>query len=146
MENWKKERMEADIREVTEKIRKEAEERSHVSKQIETEENKLEKDTDNLLEDTKTKENSFSQRIYDWIRKFFIFFVSVIILSSCTENVRSRKFGGTQTIDLKPNEIVLNVTWKQDDMWICTKDTSTGVVYFREKSNWGVLDGTVVFK
>jgi hypothetical protein len=31
-------------------------------------------------------------------------------------------------------------------MWICTKDTTTGVVYFREKSSWGVMEGTVILK
>lgn len=69
-----------------------------------------------------------------------------MVLFSCTENQRARRWGGTEKIDLKPNEVVLNVTWKQDQMWICTKDTVTNVTYFREKSNWGVLEGTVVLK
>jgi hypothetical protein len=58
----------------------------------------------------------------------------------------AKKWGGTQEISLKKNEIVLNVTWKENEMWICTKDTVTGVVYFREKSNWGVMEGTVILK
>jgi hypothetical protein len=66
--------------------------------------------------------------------------------TSCTENQRARQFGGTETIALKPNERVLNVTWKKDEMWICTQDTITGVVYFREKSNWGMMEGTVILK
>jgi len=65
---------------------------------------------------------------------------------SCTDNQMARKYGGTEEVKLKPNEVVLNVTWKQDDMWICSKDTLTGVVYFREKSNWGLVEGTVIFK
>jgi hypothetical protein len=80
------------------------------------------------------------------MKKLGILLIGVMVLFSCTENQRARRWGGTETIDLKPNEVVLNVTWKQDQMWICTKDTVTNVTYFREKSNWGVLEGTVVLK
>ena len=80
------------------------------------------------------------------MKKTLITLLAIITLSSCTENQRARNFGGTEEVSLKPNEIVLNVTWKQDQMWICTKDTVTNIVYFREKSNWGMLEGTVVLK
>jgi hypothetical protein len=72
--------------------------------------------------------------------------VTMVVMSSCTENVRARHFGGTETLALKPNEKVLNVTWKDNEMWVCTQDTITGVVYFREKSSWGVMEGTVILK
>ena len=65
---------------------------------------------------------------------------------SCTENQRAKNFGGTEEVRLNKNEILLNVTWKGDQMWICTKDTSTGTSYFREKSNWGVMEGTIILK
>jgi hypothetical protein len=72
--------------------------------------------------------------------------VMMVVMSSCTENVRARHFGGTETLALKPNEKVLNVTWKDNEMWVCTQDTITRVVYFREKSSWGVVEGTVIIK
>ena len=78
--------------------------------------------------------------------KKLLFIATLFALSACTENQRARQFGGTEEVKLNQNEIVLNVTWKQDQMWICTKDTSTGISYFREKSNWGVLEGTVILK
>ena len=80
------------------------------------------------------------------MKKILITTLTLITLASCTENQRARTFGGTEKVSLKPNEIVLNVTWKKDEMWICTKDTLTNTVYFREKSNWGMLEGTVVLK
>jgi hypothetical protein len=80
------------------------------------------------------------------MKKIFIISSLAFLLASCTENIRARKFGGTEEIKLKPNEKILNVTWKETQMWICTQDTVTGITYFREKSNWGVLEGTVVFK
>jgi hypothetical protein len=80
------------------------------------------------------------------MKKLMIILVAMVIMSSCTENARARHFGGTETLALKPNEVVLNVTWKESQMWICTQDTITRVVYFREKSSWGVMEGTVIIK
>lgn len=70
----------------------------------------------------------------------------ILLVASCTDNERARRFGGTEQVELKPNEVVLNVTWKENEMWICTKDTTTNTVYFREKSSWGVMEGTVILK
>lgn len=72
--------------------------------------------------------------------------IVLLALASCTDNERARRFGGTEQVELKPNEVVLNVTWKENEMWICTKDTTTNTVYFREKSSWGVMEGTIILK
>ena len=80
------------------------------------------------------------------MKKLMMILVAMVVMSSCTENVRARHFGGTETLALKPNEVVLNVTWKESQMWVCTQDTVTRVVYFREKSSWGVMEGTVIIK
>jgi hypothetical protein len=78
--------------------------------------------------------------------KKLLFIIGLVSLTACTENGRARRFGGTEEVSLKPNEVVLNVTWKDSEIWICTKDTLTNVVYFREKSAWGVMEGTVILK
>jgi hypothetical protein len=80
------------------------------------------------------------------MKKLIFIAIAALSLASCTDNQRAKHWGGTEEIQLKPNEVVLNVTWKESEMWICTKDTVTGVVYFREKSNWGVMEGTVILK
>ncbi len=80
------------------------------------------------------------------MKKLFVIAIAALSLASCTDNERARRFGGTEEVELKPNEVVLNVTWKENEMWICTKDTVSGVVYFREKSSWGVMEGTVILK
>ena len=80
------------------------------------------------------------------MKKLMMILGAMVVMSSCTENVRARHFGGTETLALKPNEKVLNVTWKDNEMWVCTQDTITRVVYFREKSSWGVMEGTVIIK
>ena len=80
------------------------------------------------------------------MKKLIFITITTLGLVSCTDNERARRFGGTEEVELKPNEVVLNVTWKDAEMWICTQDTVTGITYFREKSAWGVMEGTVILK
>ena len=72
--------------------------------------------------------------------------VAVAFLASCTDNQRARQFGGTETVDIPEGRILVNCTWKQDDLWILTKDTTTGKMYFNERSSFGVLEGEINFK
>ena len=70
----------------------------------------------------------------------------VIFLFSCTDNQRARKFGGEETINLEPNEKFINITWKQDNIWIVTQDTITKTYYAREKSSFGIWQGKIIIK
>lgn len=80
------------------------------------------------------------------MKKIITAIIAVALLQSCTDNQMARSYGGTEEVKLKPHEVVLNVTWKGEDMWVCTRDTLTNTTYFREKSSWGVLQGTVILK
>lgn len=40
----------------------------------------------------------------------------------------------------------MNVTWRQDNLWIIVQDTVTGNYYAREKSSFGVLQGKVIIQ
>lgn len=80
------------------------------------------------------------------MKKLFVIAIATLALASCTDNSRAKNWGGTEEVSLNPNEVVLNVTWKESQMWICTRDTVNNVVYFREKSSYGVLEGTVILK
>ena len=80
-----------------------------------------------------------------------ILFVVILSLSdgSCTQNQRARNFGGTETITLEPGIRLVNATWKGkdgSDLWLLTKKDSTkATTYsFKEKSNFGVLQGEVI--
>lgn len=72
--------------------------------------------------------------------------ISIGMLISCTDNQRAKSFGGTETVELKPNHRFINITWKNDDLWIVTQDTTTGMFYCKEKSSWGILKGTIIIK
>jgi len=80
------------------------------------------------------------------MRKIFILAVAIISLASCTANERARNYGGTETIEIPEGRILINCTWKQDDLWVLTKDTTTGKMYFNEKSSWGIMEGEINFK
>jgi len=72
--------------------------------------------------------------------------ILVVTLFSCTDNQRARRYGGTEHITLDKGERMVNMTWKQDHLWILTKqDTTKPSTYtFREKSSWGVWEGEIV--
>jgi len=74
--------------------------------------------------------------------------LGLLILMSCTENQRARRFGGTETIKLSPNEKLVTVAWKEDDsMWILTRemniDDKVETYNFKEKSSLGLMEGNV---
>lgn len=70
------------------------------------------------------------------------------LLSGC--NGAARKFGGTTEIKLPVGKKLVNVTWKENDIWYLTRDMKDGELAetyrFDEDSNWGVLEGTVIIK
>ena len=80
------------------------------------------------------------------MKKLILLSLVVVALMSCTDNQRARNFGGTETIKLEPNEEFINITWKQDNLWIIVKDKNTGKFYAREKSSFGVMQGKVVIE
>ncbi|MEE0041037.1 hypothetical protein [Catenibacterium sp.] len=71
-------------------------------------------------------------------------------LFSCTENERARQFGGTIIIELPVGEKLIMATWKDIDLFYLTEpmdsDYIPKVKTFREASNWGVMESTVIFK
>lgn len=88
-------------------------------------------------------------------RRYGIFGIFVLILMSlfmvsCTPNQRAKDFGGTMTYDVSPNEKVVNVTWKDADLWVLTRamrsDEQAESYYFREKSKFGIMNGTIILK
>jgi hypothetical protein len=71
-------------------------------------------------------------------------FALTMSIVSCTKNEMARNFGGTEHITLKDNEVLVNMTWKEDDLWILTRDTLTDTDHFRESSSYGVWEGEVI--
>ena len=72
--------------------------------------------------------------------------ICLVFLAACTQKQRTRKFGGREEIKLKPNEKLINITWKENNLWVLTEDTLTHIKYFRESSSWGVWEGEIIVK
>jgi len=84
------------------------------------------------------------------MKKLFLLFVFVLTLVSCTKNQRAKQWGGTADVTVEPNHKVVNVTWKDNDLWILVKPMAPNDVpetyMFYEKSSWGILNGKYVIK
>ena len=85
--------------------------------------------------------------------KKFIFIlctiVSMFVMSSCTENVRAKKYGGTYTIKLDPGYKLVEATWKEASLWYLVEpmdstDTPKTKI-FKEDSSLGIIEGKVIF-
>lgn len=82
------------------------------------------------------------------MKKVLIIILSSFLLSGCTENERAKMYGGTAKIHLEPGEKLVNVTWKDADLWYLTKPmTSTDIpetYTFVQESNFGIMKGKVI--
>ena len=71
--------------------------------------------------------------------------IAILILTICTSNQRACQLGSSETVTLNPGKRMVNMTWKQNNLWILTKqDTTKPSTYtFQEKSSWDVMEGTI---
>jgi len=81
------------------------------------------------------------------MKKLLLFsLLAMFTFVSCTDNQRARSFGGEENVKLNPNEKFINITWKQDNLWVIAQDTITGIYYAREKSSFGVMQGKLIIQ
>jgi hypothetical protein len=70
----------------------------------------------------------------------------IAMLGSCTENNRVKNWGGEGTIKLPKGRKLVNVTWKETQIWYLTRPMSSTDVaetyQFHEESSWGMIEGT----
>lgn len=81
------------------------------------------------------------------MKKVILSAIAIIALStSCTENSRVKAFGGEGTINLPQGRKLVNVTWKETEVWYLTrpmhKDEIAETYQFQEESSWGMIEGT----
>lgn len=69
---------------------------------------------------------------------------------SCTEQQQAKNFGGSMTVKIQTGHKLVTATWKNNDLWYLTRPMRIGEsaeeYKFKEKSNFGLMEGTVVFK
>ena len=84
------------------------------------------------------------------MKKLFLLLGILVLFGGCTEQNRSRAYGGTMTITLEPGDKLIEVTWKDDgNLWYLVEPMEEDYIpktkRFVESSNWGVLEGEVIF-
>ncbi len=76
--------------------------------------------------------------------------ISTIFIFGCTKQAQVFEFGGTAEIKLQPNQKLVNMTWKNDNLWFLTRPmitTDSCQTYsFYESSSFGVYEGTLIIK
>lgn len=72
--------------------------------------------------------------------------IILITVTGCSQHM-AKNWGGEMTIELEPGESLELITWKEDALWILTKERTEGVApathTFQESTDWGVFEGTI---
>lgn len=80
------------------------------------------------------------------MKKLFLAIMLGVMVTSCTENNRVKNWGGEGTINLPKGKKLVNVTWKETEVWYLTRTMDSNDVaetyQFQEESSWGVMEGT----
>lgn len=83
-----------------------------------------------------------------FIAACIVFFLSIFV-PGCKQRM-TRNLGGSMTYTLEPQQRLINVTWKDNSLWVLTEARPTEVppktYKLQEKSSLGVLQGTVTIK
>ena len=73
---------------------------------------------------------------------------SLILSTGC--QYTARKLGGTTTEQLPPNTKLVNVTWKENSLWLVTRpmrsDEQPETYEFKESSIFGIMEGKIIIK
>lgn len=73
--------------------------------------------------------------------------VALLVFAGCTDKQRARQFGGETTVSLEKGQKLVNATWKQDNLWLLTRDFKPGEeaqkYRFVEDSSFGMMEGKI---
>ena len=74
--------------------------------------------------------------------------IALLLLLACTDNQRSKAFGGIMEIKVPCDQEVFDVTWKGENLWYATQparsDWHPKAKRFVEYSSYGLIEGEVV--
>lgn len=74
--------------------------------------------------------------------------IVIMALSACTDNQMAKNFGGSMTVEVAPDRKLVNLTWKDDELWVLERQRKAGeqpdTYMFEEHSSFGVIQGKVV--
>ena len=72
----------------------------------------------------------------------------IFCFTGCTEQMMAREWGGTYTIELPKGEKLLEITWKDDNLFYLTRpmreDEFPETYTFNEDDAYDILEGKVI--
>jgi hypothetical protein len=78
----------------------------------------------------------------------FLVFALCLIMLGCNDQQLARNYGGTAEIHLPVGKKLVNVTWKEGELWYLLRNKKEGEVperyEFKEDSVGGIWEGTVI--
>ena len=77
--------------------------------------------------------------------KRLVLILSMVTLFAGCQGL-TREFGGTTRIQLEEGEKFINVTWKENSIWVLVENENENMFIFKEYSNMGILNGRVIIK
>lgn len=110
------------------------------------------------VEDFYTHKNTVVSEIHKVCKKcgkqiimaIALFLVCTLSFTSCTEQIRTRAFGGTMIIDVPNGYKVTSATWKETDLFYFMEPMEEGYVpkdkMFVESASYGMLESKIIFK
>ena len=83
------------------------------------------------------------------MKKLLLIIGLFICLCSCTQNARARHYGGDMTIALPAGQELMEVTWKESNLFYLTRPMADDYVpvvkTFQESSSFGILETKITF-
>jgi hypothetical protein len=86
------------------------------------------------------------------MKKIYLFLslLAILSFSSCTEQIRTRTFGGKMEIEVPAGYKVTSATWKETALFYFMEPMEEGYVpkekKFVESSSYGIMESEVTFK
>lgn len=78
---------------------------------------------------------------------FCIIVFCFVFFRGCSEQSMTRSWGGEMDVFLEPNTKLMEVTWKEDNLWLLTKEMTEEDIAedykFQEKDALGMMEGCV---
>ena len=80
------------------------------------------------------------------MKKVLLLAAMLVMMTGCDQFV-SRNFGGASTIELEKGQRLVEITWKESDLWILTEPMDSDYIpqtkTFYESSCAGMLQGRI---
>lgn len=87
----------------------------------------------------------------NFVKNFCMGIVACAVIAmvvGCTANTRAKEFGGSMSVNLDEGKRLVNVTWKESELWLLTRTTRVtndppSTYTLQEKSGLGWVEGRV---